>query len=219
MGSHTETTPQQTRERLIEAAAAVFAEQGYRSATIREISHRAGANLAAVNYHFRDKEGLYLEVLRSVLRAAYEKFPVTLGLSESASSEELLNAFVKSLLLRIFDADGQLHLGRLMLNEMVEPTGALDELVKQEMAPKLESLALIVQRLAGGRLGERELRRVCYSIVGQCVFYKHCWPMIERLEKTVPYDREELERLAEHITRFSLLGLKNVAPNATPRMP
>ena len=51
-----------TRERLLEAAGEVFAEQGYRKATIREIVRRAGANLNAVNYHFRDKAGLYQAV-------------------------------------------------------------------------------------------------------------------------------------------------------------
>jgi len=56
--------PELTRDKLIEAAGHVFAERGYRAATIREICRRAGANVAAVNYTFGDKMGLYTEVLR-----------------------------------------------------------------------------------------------------------------------------------------------------------
>ncbi len=53
-----------TREKLVEAAAQVFAEVGFEAATVREICSRAGTNGAAVNYHFGDKLGLYTEVLK-----------------------------------------------------------------------------------------------------------------------------------------------------------
>jgi len=53
-----------TEKRLLEAAGEIFAEHGYRAATIHQICQRAGANIAAVNYHFSDKEQLYHEVIR-----------------------------------------------------------------------------------------------------------------------------------------------------------
>ena len=53
-----------TKERLMEVAGQVFAEKGFRDATVREICQRAGANLAAVNYHFGDKERLYIESVK-----------------------------------------------------------------------------------------------------------------------------------------------------------
>src|SRR5579871_2525553 len=61
-----------TREKIIEAAGAVFAEVGFNNATVREICSRAGANIAAVNYYFRDKLGLYTEVLKSSMLARQE---------------------------------------------------------------------------------------------------------------------------------------------------
>jgi hypothetical protein len=53
-----------TRKKLLAAAGRVFAEKGYHDATIAEICRLAGTNIAAVNYHFSDKETLYLEALR-----------------------------------------------------------------------------------------------------------------------------------------------------------
>ena len=54
-----DTASAQTRQALIEAGGAVFAEQGFHDATVRDICARAGANIAAVHYHFGDKEALY----------------------------------------------------------------------------------------------------------------------------------------------------------------
>ena len=53
-----------TRQRLIEAAAGMFVEQGFNAAKVRDIVARAGANVAAVNYHFGSKEGLYAAVIQ-----------------------------------------------------------------------------------------------------------------------------------------------------------
>ncbi|MCU1343136.1 MAG: transcriptional regulator, TetR family, partial [Candidatus Acidoferrum typicum] len=63
------SVPDPTREKLLEVAEHVFADRGYQAATIREICVRAGANVAAVNYHFGDKLGLYTEVLQQSIRA------------------------------------------------------------------------------------------------------------------------------------------------------
>src|SRR5690349_6688442 len=52
------------RERLLEAAGEIFAEKGFKGATVREIIDRAGVNIAAVNYYFRDKERLYIETVK-----------------------------------------------------------------------------------------------------------------------------------------------------------
>ncbi len=71
-----------TKARLIEAAGEVFARRGFRSATVREICSRAGVHVGAVNYHFRDKEGLYTAVLDHLHQTAVKKYPPDLGLGE-----------------------------------------------------------------------------------------------------------------------------------------
>src|ERR1700749_925116 len=91
-----------TREHLLEAAGEVFAEVGFRAATVRQICQRAGANIAAVNYHFGDKEELYRALLKDSYRAAIAKYPPDFGLPPRATPEQRLRAFVYSFLLRIF---------------------------------------------------------------------------------------------------------------------
>jgi AcrR family transcriptional regulator len=63
-----------TRERILDTAERLFALHGFAAASVREITVGAGANLGAVNYHFRSKHNLYTEVF--VRRAALLRDPV-----------------------------------------------------------------------------------------------------------------------------------------------
>src|SRR6202165_3085969 len=84
-----------TREKLLEVAEQVFAKHGYQAATIREICVRAGANVAAVNYHFGDKLGLYTEVLEQSARAAQIE-AVRNALDQTAPPEDILRAVIRA---------------------------------------------------------------------------------------------------------------------------
>ena len=55
----------ETRQRLIESATRLFAERGFAKVTVREICKAARANVAAVNYHFGGKNGLYQEIVHA----------------------------------------------------------------------------------------------------------------------------------------------------------
>src|SRR5882724_7570525 len=93
--------PTATEQRLLESAGEVFAEKGFRAATIRDIIQRAGANIAAVNYHFGDKERLYAAVFRYARKCCEEQFPI--GAAAGASPRERLHAYVLSMVLRLLD--------------------------------------------------------------------------------------------------------------------
>jgi len=54
-----------TKERILNEAEALFAQKGYHAVSVREITTAAECNLAAINYHFGNKQNLYMEVFRS----------------------------------------------------------------------------------------------------------------------------------------------------------
>ena len=62
----------ETRDRLLKASEQLFAARGFRDVTVRDICRAARANVAAVNYHFGDKLGLYREVLQVAIDAMRE---------------------------------------------------------------------------------------------------------------------------------------------------
>jgi AcrR family transcriptional regulator len=121
----------ETRHRLLEAAGEVFADQGFRAATIQAICLRAGANIAAVHYHFGDKERLYRAVIDYAGQfIAHRETP---PLDADAPPELRLRDYVESFLLRLLDEGRPAWHGRLMAREMFEPTGALDVIVQDHI--------------------------------------------------------------------------------------
>ncbi len=197
-----------TRKRLLEAAAEVFAAEGFRAATIRQICQRASANVAAIHYHFGGKQEIYVELLRELGRRAYERYPPTLGLSVQPSPEERLFAFVHAFLLRVLSEDGFARHGRVLSREMVDPSPAIEQVVDEFIRPSFDYLRGIVRELAGPGVDERAVRLTARSIVAQCAFYHHARSLIERLSPDEPRDPQAIRALAEHITRFSLEGLR-----------
>ncbi len=110
-----------TRKSLLAAASEVFAEKGYRDATIAEICERAKANVAAVNYHFGDKETLYIEAWRHSFSESVKAHPPDGGVSDDAPPEERLRGQVEALLRRIADENNKEFL--IVHKELANPTG------------------------------------------------------------------------------------------------
>lgn len=200
-----------TEERLLQAAGEVFAEHGYRAATVRQICEAAGANIAAVNYHFRDKEGLYMAVLHSVSKANADKYPPHGVLSADATPEQRLRAYIDSLLQRIFDEGRPGWHIKIMGRELIEPTPGIDMIVEEGARPYHQALASIVGDLLGSGANQNAVRLCTLSILGQCAYYHHARQVIQRLYPDQKCGKGDIERLAEHITAFSLAGLRQFA--------
>ena len=209
---HTDADPTrtETRQRLLEAAGEIFAARGFRAATVREICRRAQANLAAVNYHFGDKERLYAAVLQYTFHCA-EHYPLDLGLGGEASVEERLRAFIRSHLFSLLAEGRPAWHRKLMAREMAEPTRALDTVVDQMIRPDAELLMTIVRDVLGHDAHPQRVWQCASSIIGQCLFYHHARPVIMRLDPEQTFTPEAIEQLVDHITQFSLAALKQLA--------
>lgn len=199
-----------TRQRLLEIAGEVFAARGYRSATVREICQRAQANVASINYHFGDKEKLYLEVLRFAHTCAFAKYPPDMGLKSGATPKQRLHAFVRSFLYRVLDEGRPAWHGKLMAREIADPTGALEAIVKDGIRPHFATLRGIVSDLLGSKLAAdpARVRYAAWSVVGQCLFYFYARPVILQLHPGQTFSPNDLEEIARHITDFSIAALK-----------
>jgi TetR/AcrR family transcriptional regulator, regulator of cefoperazone and chloramphenicol sensitivity len=109
-----------TRQSLLAAASQVFSMKGFHDATIAEICEQAGANFAAVNYHFRDKETLYRETWRYSFSESLKAHPPDGGVSKDSRPEERLLGQVNALLRRIADDNNKKCF--IVYRELYNPT-------------------------------------------------------------------------------------------------
>ena len=197
---------EQTRMRLLDAAREVFSQQGFQGATVREICRRADANVAAVNYHFGSKDGLLAEALNFAPLAALQQANV-----KSAECPKMrLHLFLRDFMLMLLDEKNSSSQCRIMARELADPTPALDQIVSEAIAPLHEFLGNLVREIIGKNVAETELRRCVHSILGQCLFYRHSHPVLQRLHPKLRYDHKEIEAISEHIADFSLAGIKHL---------
>ncbi len=194
------------RTRLIEAAGEIFAEQGYESATIREICARAGANVAAVNYHFRDKLGLYGAVIRHI--AVNPDLPG----SVSEDPEKALRGFISAMLGKlVLGGQGrQWHL-RIMVHELARPSDGLPIIVEELIGPRYALLRSIISAIVHLPSDHDTVRLSAHSIIGQIAHYIHGRPVLGHVWPAMQFTPEQVEQVAGHIAEFSLAGLRKIA--------
>lgn len=195
-----------TRAALLHAAAEVFVQHGYHHARVRDIAKRARANLAAINYHFGSKQGLYLATLKSHATAMLERYPVAEPSVRDLPPEQRLRAAVHNLLARFLAAETDGLMPRLLVSELAHPTPALETMVEQFARPQLGQLFAIVARLLGPKATPEQVRSAAFSVGGQCMFYLFARPMVSRVAPDL-YAPDALEKLSAHITTFSLDAL------------
>ncbi|MEW6267808.1 MAG: CerR family C-terminal domain-containing protein [Thermodesulfobacteriota bacterium] len=206
-----------TRQRLLGAASELFAATGFHGAKVRDIARRAGANLAAANYHFGSKEALYLEVLRTHFAEIRARLSAEARLPDKAALARMSRAQLEALarmrlqtMLDILVGPPPGIYGRLIQREMCDPSAALPHIVDEFIRPNLEEMRLVFRALYPS-LTAAEVDRCSFSMVGQVMFYHVMRPAVLRFLGRDEYGRGFTRQLAEHIFDFSLGGMERLA--------
>jgi AcrR family transcriptional regulator len=196
------------RAKLISAAGEVFAEFGFQTATVREICRRAGANVAAINYYFRDKLGLYTEVLSaSILDNQGEA--LRQALAHSKTPEDALRKFIEGMLSRMHGEGRPAWHIRIMAHEMAQPTPALAHVIDEVIRPRYEQLCKIIGQILDLPPDHETTRLCAHSIIGQLIHYIHGRPVIAVLWPELKLAKPKYRQLvANHIADFTLRNLR-----------
>jgi AcrR family transcriptional regulator len=194
-----------TRRRLVEVATRLFAERGFKHVTVRAICQEARANVAAVNYHFRDKLSLYREVLDEAVSVVASLAEEAIRAGAGLPAEGKLRAYVKVHTRHIFRHGSASVLQQLLHREFQDPTKALESLIDRVWRPRFAYLTGIVGELLDLPPGDPQVIRCAISIHLQVIMIRPS-PAMERMEpkaKRVFTARA----VADHIASFSLAGL------------
>ena len=210
--SSPQATPADTRQRLLESAGLVFAEHGFHQATVRQITDRAGVNLAAVNYHFRDKAELYAAVMRDCFCSSGANPPIDPALPP----EDRLHAWISRFVSKKYGSASPTWQHQLIGREMQDPTPALAALVEENICPEARELEDIVRALFPGDLSTDQAYLMGFSVVGQILYYLTYAPLNGRIYPPFATHPPDVLTLTEHIYRFSLAALVHYQ-NPPPR--
>ena len=196
----------ETRARLLHAASRLFAERGYARVTVRDICKKARANVAAVNYHFGGKDGLY----RAVMRHAMETMQATTEAARAAGRDlppaERIRAYVSVFADRLLGGHHETWIHQLMLREMSDPTPALAMVADEVLKPRMIYLSRAIAELLHCAPEDPRVVRCALSVTSQ--FNSLLWtrPVAKLLDAddAVP---GTIDEIAEHIAGFSLGGM------------
>jgi AcrR family transcriptional regulator len=198
-----------TRERLLRAATKLFSERGFGAVTVRALCREARVNLAAVNYHFGDKLGLYREVVATALAGVRDD--PTIDVPAGTPAEDRLRHYIRTYLPRLAAPRGHaVWAQKLMRHEMTDPTPLAPWIAEGVILPRVRFLSEAVAELLGTDVEDERVGRCVVSLQAQCLFYL---PNRFR-EVAFPGWRdtsdEAIEAAASHITEFTLAGIRRM---------
>lgn len=206
-----------TRQALLHHATDVFAESGYELASVREITSRAGANLAAINYHFGGKEALYREVLSLALAALSEVSLLDDEALDRAPREEAVRLFIRrqvAPLLRYAELSRYL---RIFAREALSPTRIYSAFIAEEKLPVLAQAERIVRRFRSADASRADILVAAIWLSQQAApFIRHC-KSLSRRPLRFEVDAPFVDRLAADLGAMAVAGLtalENQPPSA-----
>ena len=187
----------------------MFAERGYARVTVRDICNKARANVAAVNYHFGGKDGLY----RAVMRQAMEIMQATTEAARVAGADlpaaERLRAYVGVFADRLLGVHHETWIHQLMLREMSDPTPALAMVADEVLKPRMTYLCGVIAELLHSKVDDPRVLRCALSVTSQfnSLLWTRAVSQLLNNDDAVP---GTIDEIAEHIARFSLGGMDAV---------
>ncbi|WP_207260011.1 TetR/AcrR family transcriptional regulator [Desulfovibrio sp. Huiquan2017] len=198
-----------TKTALLLAAMEVFADKGFDSATVRDICGLAKANVAAVNYHYGSKDGLYAAVLEAIFPMGEEWISSD---DPNLPPEERLYRFIKGLVEEIYtQSTGQIaQKWAIFLREMAKPSHNLDILIRHQVQPRANELRDILQKILGPDVPDHTLAYCSSNIWALTLDHLLTQPILDRLTPQRPNVDMDVDEFVDHVVRFALGGVNAV---------
>ncbi|MCP4682050.1 MAG: CerR family C-terminal domain-containing protein [Desulfobacterales bacterium] len=205
----TEKTEDSTRERLLTHAEILFAEKGFHAVSIREITAAAGSNLAAVNYHFGNKENLYLAVFHERMaergQRIRDRFEKTLSNRQTSNVGDIFGALSEAFLKGpLTDEERKIH-AQLMHREMARPTEAFKVVFEEAMSPFVEDIKGRLRGCLPENVDEDYLLLGILSMIAMTLYFNNARIPVSRITGQ-EYDAAFKDRIVKHISLFSEKG-------------
>ena len=205
--------PHETRTRILDAAEELFMQHGFEATSMRQLTAKAGANLAAVNYHFGSKDALVEAVFRrrvdpmnAARVAALEQLEADAA-GRAMSPEAIIRAFIGPSLRLVEDAkSGGRNFIRLLGRSYSEPAKPIRALIGQLYAPAMERFKAAFER-ALPQMPREELIWRMHFMFGTLAYTLAATDTVQLIAGCKPEDRYDARLLEERLVAFLAAGL------------
>jgi AcrR family transcriptional regulator len=194
-----------TRERILDAGEAVFADKGFEGATLREVATRVGLRIPSLYNHFSCKEALYAAVLERGIGPIFETLAAS-AVREEHDGDEVLTGVLAVLVRRP-------NLPRLVLHETLAGGHHLRGMLRRWLGPVLRESQRLVERGPGAqRFDPEQLPHLVLALYNVVVGYFAAAPLYRDLDGTDLLSPEALERQADFMRRLTSILFAPAAP-------
>lgn len=178
-----------SRQRIVETALAVFGRHGYEGASTRQLAQAAGVNLAALRYYFGGKEGLYLAVAEHVISAiAAHQMPAVTRAETAMADPDLTPQAALEILLDVLDSittmlisDGPAaQWAQFIMREQMHPTAAFDIIYKGFQVRLHSLISALVARITGKNADDPETLIAATTLIGQILVFRAARATVQR---------------------------------------
>ncbi len=208
-----------TKARILDAAETLFMEHGYEATSLRALTAAAGANLAAVNYHFGGKEALFEAVLRRRLDPMNEQRVELLARYEKESAprpapcERVLSALLIPALKLARDPErGGANFLRLLGRAYADPAPFIRQFLSDRYATMIGRFKSAFGR-ALPHMPKKELSWRLHFIMGALSYTLAGTDVLRLIAELNPTDTQNDELLLRRLAPFLLAGLTAPLPD------
>ncbi len=203
----TQSEPQETEQRIFEAALTVFSRKGRDGARMQEIADLAGINRALLHYYFRTKQQLYEAVFAHLFQQYVNSFSGSLHLDGTFG--ETLQHFISAYIDNVHEHQ---DMARLMMNENLAGGSLLGEHLAKALSTK-GSPQQKMQQAIRRAVDNGEIRPVCprqtmLTIISSCAFFFLIAPTVKVMNPLAATDFDAfIEARKQHVFEVLYHGL------------
>ncbi len=201
-----------TRRALLDHATNVFAERGFDSASVREITRRAETNQAAINYHFGGKGSLYLEVLKLAVSALGDASMLDEDTIARVSRDEAVRLFIRQQVTPLLKHGQISRYLRIFAWETLAPTPVYRDFIASEKLPVLDLAERIVRRFLPAAASRAEITVATIWLTQQVAPFIRHFDALSKPPLNLKLDHRFIEQLAIDLGRMAVAGLNARAP-------
>lgn len=192
----------EARNRLLDAALALFAEKGFAKTSTREIAQAAQVNIASISYYFGDKAGLYRAVFTDP-RCNPNVPPESIA-DAGISLQQALRRLMSSFLDPLKQGDLMQHCMKLHFREMLEPTGIWQEEIDSNIKPAHAALVSVLCRHLGLAKADDDIHTLAFSISGLGVMLHIGCDVVTTIRPQLVASHAALDRYCDRLVAYAM---------------